>query len=67
MPRVPRIAALFLTLVAVAHAARVIGGLSVVIDGMVVPMWASGLAVVITGGLAVALLRDDLGRGHGVG
>ncbi|MBI3667579.1 MAG: hypothetical protein HY236_15355 [Acidobacteria bacterium] len=39
-------------LIAVGHILRVIFGLTFVVQGISVPMWASGIAVVITGYLA---------------
>ena len=54
------VAAVFFLLVALGHVLRIAFGASVVIQNTSIPMWASGIAVVITGFLAYHGLR--LGR-----
>ena len=52
------IAALLLTLVAVAHLLRVVFGVDATVGGTVVPMWVSVAATVVAGGVALMLWRD---------
>jgi hypothetical protein len=47
-----------LTLITLAHAVRAAMGWSMVINGMAVPVWASVVAAVITGLLAIGLFRS---------
>ena len=52
-------------LVALGHFLRIVFGLSFVVQGVSVPMWASAIAVVITGFLAyhgLRLARKSLSR-----
>lgn len=53
------IAIVIFALVAVLHVLRLIFGWEAVINGMVVPIWASVLAIIIAGGLAVMLWRES--------
>ena len=53
------IAIVIFSLVAVLHVLRLIFGWEAVINGMSVPMWASVLAIIIAGGLAVMLWRES--------
>lgn len=53
------IAIVIFSLVAVVHVLRLIFGWEAVINGMAVPLWASVLAIIITGGLAVLLWRES--------
>lgn len=53
------IAITIFALVAALHVLRLIFGWEAVINGMVVPMWASVLAIIIAGGLAVMLWRES--------
>ena len=46
-------------LVALLHVLRLVFGWEVTIQGSVVPMWVSGLGVVIASGLAVMLWRES--------
>ena len=48
-----------LGLVALLHVLRLGFGWEVTIQGSVVPMWVSGLGVVIASGLAVMLWRES--------
>jgi len=55
----PRLVAIvFLSAVGLLHAARLVHGIDVVVHGTEIPMWPSGLAVVFTIGLAIALWRE---------
>ncbi len=56
------VAVLFLFAVAIAHLVRVILGTDIVVDGMIVPMWASLVACVGVGALGVWLWRDERKR-----
>ena len=53
------IAVLFLALIALAQATRFLLGWEVTIHGFVVPVWLSGVAFVIAGGLAAMLWRES--------
>jgi hypothetical protein len=46
------------TIMAIVHLIRLFAGWEVVIGGFVVPVWWSGLALVVTGGLALMLWRE---------
>ena len=59
MTPVTRIATLFLALVALAQILRLVLQIEVVAGGMRIPLWASALACVVTGGLAVLLWRES--------
>jgi len=50
-------AGVFFLLIAIGHLLRIVFGLSLVVQGVSVPMWASAIAVVITGFLAFQGLR----------
>lgn len=52
------IAVLFLAAVALAHLARLLGRIEVLIGGMAVPLWMSGAAFLFCGLLALALIRE---------
>jgi len=47
------------TIVAVVHLFRILLGWEVIIHGIVIPMWASYLGLVIAGGLAFLLWRES--------
>ena len=49
------IAIVIFTLVAFVHLIRIILDWEMTLNGVVIPMWASGLGLVITAGLAVML------------
>ena len=53
------LAIVFLTLLSVLQLARVLLGWSVVVNGVSVPIWASAVACVIAGGLALMLWRES--------
>ena len=46
-------------LVALAHVLRLVYGWEATINGAAVPMWASGLGLVVAGGLAVMLWQES--------
>jgi hypothetical protein len=48
----------FLSLIALLQLLRFILGWEVTLNGAIVPVWASGLAFLIVGGLAVMLWRE---------
>ena len=56
------VAMVFLALVAAAHLLRVLFGVEVIAGGRVVPMWMSVAATLFTGGLAIALGRENRRR-----
>jgi len=58
MKPVARLTTLFLALVAVAQFLRLVLQIEVVAGGVRVPLWASALACVVTGGLAILLWRE---------
>ena len=49
----------FLGLLALLQLTRVLLGWSVVVNGVTVPIWASGIACVIAAGLALMLYRES--------
>ena len=53
------IAVIFLSLIALAQATRFLLGWEVTIHGFVVPVWLSGIAFVVAGGLAAMLWRES--------
>jgi hypothetical protein len=53
------LAVLIFTIVALVHLLRLVLGWEVTIGSVAVPMWASGLGLVIAGGLAVMLWRES--------
>lgn len=52
------VAAVLLLLIAVAHVLRLIYGWQVTVADRLVPMWASGVGLVIAATLAVLLWRE---------
>lgn len=48
-----------LSLIAVVQLIRLTLGWDVSVNGVSVPVWASGIAVVVSGGLAVMLWRES--------
>ena len=51
-------AAVFLALVALMQLLRFILAWDITVNGVIVPVWLSGIAFVIAGGLAVMLWRE---------
>lgn len=58
------VSGLIFTLVALAHFLRIVMGMSVLVDGYVVPMYVSWIAVVVTGALAVWAFRSRTASGQ---
>jgi hypothetical protein len=58
MKPIARITTIFLGLVSVAQFLRLVLQVEVVAGGVRVPLWASTLACVFTGGLAILLWRE---------
>jgi len=54
-----RLATIFLALVAIAHLLRLALRITVTAGGVSIPLWASALACIVTGGLAVLLWRES--------
>lgn len=48
-----------LSLIAILQLARFILGWEVSVSGVTVPVWVSGIAFVVSGGLAVMLWREN--------
>lgn len=53
---------ILLLVVALAHAARLVSQATVTIAGAAVPMWVSGLGLVIAPALALGLWRENAPR-----
>jgi len=53
------IAIVFLTLIAILQLTRFVRGWEVMINGVSIPVWVSGLAFVIAGGIAAMLWRES--------
>ncbi len=49
----------FLSLLAALQLIRFVQGWDVIVNGVAVPTWASGLACLVAGGLAVMLWRES--------
>lgn len=58
-----RLAMILLTLVALLHLFRLIFGVQVTIDTMAVPMWASVVATVVPGTVALLIWRESRATG----
>ncbi len=54
-----RVAMLFFGCVAIAHVLRLVSQVDVTVGSLTIPMWASVLAVLGPGGLAVWLWREQ--------
>lgn len=54
-----RIAIVVLSLVAILQLIRFILGWEVLVNGLSVPVWASGVVFVVAGGLAIMLWRES--------
>ena len=52
------IAVAVFTLMAIVHLLRLFAGWEVVVTGFVVPVWWSGVGLVIAGGLALMVWRE---------
>lgn len=56
------LAAVFLGLLATLQLVRTVMGWDVIVNGTSVPVWASALACLITGGLALMLWKENRAR-----
>lgn len=56
-------AIVLLAAVSFAHLMRLLFGVQVTLADRIVPMWVSGVAVVVAGGAALALWREARRRG----
>lgn len=54
-----RLATILLSLVALAHLARLLLRVEVVADGVVLPLWLSAFGFLVPGGIALALWRES--------
>jgi len=59
------IAIAFLSLIAIMQLTRFVRGWEVMINGVSVPLWASGLAFIVVGGIATMLWRESRPGGNG--
>ncbi len=59
MKPVARLVTIFLALVAIAQFLRLVLQVEVVAGGVRVPLWASAVACILTGGLALLLWRES--------
>jgi len=58
MKPVQTVVVVFLSLLALVQLLRVLLGWSVVVNGIAIPIWASTIAVLVAGGLALLLWRE---------
>ena len=58
MKPIARLTTIFLALVSLAQCLRLVFQVEVVAGGVRIPLWASGVACVVTGGLAILLWRE---------
>lgn len=49
----------FLAVVAVLHTTRIMAGWVVTLNGMVLPVWLSGVAALVAGSLAFMVWREN--------
>jgi hypothetical protein len=62
MKPVTLIAVVVFSLVALLQLLRLVLGWEVTVNGVTIPLWASAIAFVIAGGLAVMLWRESQSR-----
>ena len=53
------IAALFFAVVCVAHIIRLCLGWEITMNGIQIPVWLSGIAIIVTGGMSFMLWRES--------
>ena len=58
MKPIQTVVVVFLSLLALVQLLRVLLGWGVVVNGIAIPMWASVIAVLVAGGLALLLWRE---------
>ena len=56
-------ASFLLAAVSLAHLLRILVGADVTVADRVIPMWVSGVAFVVAGGVAIMLVRETRRRG----
>ena len=54
-----RLAVVILSLISIAQLTRFLRGWEVTINGVIVPVWVSGLAFIVLAGLAAMLWRES--------
>jgi hypothetical protein len=59
------VAIVLLSLIAIVQLARLILGWEVSVNGVAIPLWVSGIAFVVGGGVAVMLWRESRTRQPG--
>jgi membrane protein implicated in regulation of membrane protease activity len=59
------VAIVLLSLIAILQLARLILGWEVSVNGVAIPLWVSGIAFVVAGGVAVMLWRESRTRQPG--
>lgn len=52
-------AVVVLALIALLHLLRIVLGWEVIVNGVAIPLWVSGVALVIAAGLAAMLWRES--------
>lgn len=57
-----KLAVIFLSLISVLQLTRFVRGWEVSVNGVIVPVWVSGLAFVVLAGLAAMLWRESRTR-----
>ena len=65
MKPVTIVAIVLLSLIAILQLARLILGWEVSVNGVAIPLWVSGIAFVVAGGVAVMLWRESRTRQPG--
>jgi len=58
MKPIQTVVVVFLSLLALVQLLRVLLGWGVVVNGIAIPIWASVIAVLVAGGLALLLWRE---------
>ena len=53
------IVALLFAIICAAHVIRLCLGWDITLNGIHIPLWLSGIAMIITGGLSFMLLRES--------
>jgi hypothetical protein len=53
------LAILIFALIALAHLYRLIRGCEVIVGGTVIPIWVSGVGLIVSAGLALMLWRES--------